>query len=261
MFEGPQEELNKTNNAQLALFLSGHIACEYLKEQTGKSIENLAKYLAGHSLGEYTALVQAGVFSFEDALRLVNKRAKFMFEATQQNPGGMVAILGLKKEFIEDLTKSTGTFLANDNTIGQIVISGSKSKMEEVSIKAKELGAKRVIELPVTGAFHSPLMQTASVNMAKEIDSIEMNDAIIPVIMNVTGIAHTKSDEIKENMKKQITGSVKWLETMEFMKYNGIKNIAELGTGNVLCGLFKKFDKEISTTSLTTIESFNKEYL
>ncbi|MCP4355815.1 MAG: ACP S-malonyltransferase [Proteobacteria bacterium] len=259
MFEGPQEELNKTNNAQLALFISGYIACEYLKEQTGKPIEELAKYLAGHSLGEYTALVQAGVFSFEDALLLVNKRAKFMFEATQQQPGGMVAILGLRKELINELTQETGTFLANDNTIGQIVISGDKSKMKDVSIKAKSLGAKRVIELPVTGAFHSPLMQTAADNMAKEIDSIPMNDAIIPVVMNVSGIAHTKAEEIKENMKKQITGSVKWLDTMEFMKSNNINNVAELGTGNVLCGLFKKFDKEITTTSLTTIES-TKEF-
>jgi [acyl-carrier-protein] S-malonyltransferase len=254
MFEGSIEELNQTNNAQLALFIVGFVACEVFKEQQGKSLNELAKFIAGHSLGEYTALAQAGVFSFEDGLKLVDKRAKAMFDATKQVDGSMAAILNLDIAKIYELAEKTGTVVANNNTIGQVVISGEKQNILKACELAKEMGAKRAIELPVSGAFHSPLMQQAADVMAKEIDSLDMNDATIPVIMNVTGKQVTDVATIKENMKKQITGSVQWVSTMEFMQENAISTVSEFGVGNVLCGLFKKFNKELDLHNITTIQ-------
>lgn len=253
MFEGPQEELNQTNNAQLALFITGFVACEVLKDQQNKQITDLAKYVAGHSLGEYTALAQAGVFSFEEGLKLVDKRAKAMFAATQDAQGSMAAILNLDIEKIQSIAKQTNTVVANNNTIGQVVISGEKDNIVNACGLAKESGAKRAIELPVSGAFHSPLMQSAADVMAQHIDALEMQDAIIPVVMNVTGTAVTDVATIKQNMKAQITGSVKWVETMQFMQANNILEITECGAGNVLCGLFKKFNKELTLNNFTTV--------
>tara|TARA_Y100001960_G_scaffold297735_1_gene344396 strand:- start:482 stop:1387 length:906 start_codon:yes stop_codon:yes gene_type:complete len=253
MFEGPQEELNQTNNAQLALFIAGFVACEVFKANEGKDIKQLAKFVAGHSLGEYTALAQAGVFSFEDGLKLVDKRAKAMFAATKDAEGGMAAILNLDSAKVQELAQETGTVLANDNTIGQVVISGEKEAIAKACVLAKEMGAKRAIELPVSGAFHSPLMQSASDVMAAEIDALEMKDAILPVVMNVTAEAVQDVATIKENMKKQITGSVKWVDTMQLMQGENISTVAEFGVGNVLCGLFKKFNKELDLQNITTI--------
>jgi len=254
MFEGTQEELNQTNNAQLALFIAGFVACEVIKANEGKDITELAKYAAGHSLGEYTALAQAGVFGFEEGLKLVDKRAKAMFEATETSAGSMAAILNLDITKVSEVADKTNTVVANNNTIGQIVISGEKENIVKACELAKEMGAKRAIELPVSGAFHSPLMQPAANVMAAHIDALDMNDAIIPVVMNVSGQAVTDVATIKENMKKQITGSVKWVEAMTFMQENGIATVAEFGAGNVLCGLFKKFNKELSLNNFTTVE-------
>lgn len=253
MFEGPQEELNQTNNAQLALFIAGFVACQYYKKQSGKKITDLAKFVAGHSLGEYTALAQAGVFSFEQGLQLVDKRAQAMYKATQEHQGSMAAILNLSSDKVQELAQQTNTTIANDNTLGQIVISGKKEDIQKACIIAKQVGAKRAIELPVSGAFHSPLMQSAADEMAQYIDTIEMNEPTIPVIMNITGKATTQVATIKDNMKKQITGSVKWVDTMNFIQQNGIDTVAEFGVGNVLCGLFKKFNKELKLHNIVNI--------
>ena len=255
MFEGPQEELNQTNNAQLALFIAGFVACEVLKANEEKSITDLAKFVAGHSLGEYTALAQAGVFSFEDGIKLVDKRAKAMFKATGNSEGSMAAILNLDIEKIKDLADKADVVIANDNTVGQVVISGEKEKIVNACALAKEMGAKRAIELPVSGAFHSPLMQEAADVMVAHIDELSMVDAKLPVIMNVSAKPVTDVATIKENMKKQITGSVRWVETMQLMQDSSISTVAEFGVGNVLCGLFKKFNKELSLVNITTTEN------
>jgi [acyl-carrier-protein] S-malonyltransferase len=255
MFEGPQEELNQTNNAQLALFIAGFVACEVLKSKEGKDIKDLAKFVAGHSLGEYTALAQAGVFSFQDGLKLVDKRAKAMFKATQENAGSMAAILNLDIEKIKEIAKESEVVVANDNTVGQVVISGSKEGIVKACELAKAAGAKRALELPVSGAFHSPLMQAAADEMSAHIDALEMNDAKLPVIMNVAAEAITDVATIKQNMKKQITGSVRWVETMQLMQDQNINTVAEFGVGNVLCGLFKKFNKELNLVNITTTEN------
>jgi [acyl-carrier-protein] S-malonyltransferase len=255
MFEGPQEELNQTNNAQLALFIAGYVACEVLKAKEGKQITDLAKFVAGHSLGEYTALAQAGVFSFEEGLKLVDKRAKAMFKATQEQSGSMAAILNLDIEKIKEIANESNVVVANDNTIGQVVISGSKEGIAKACELAKEAGAKRALELPVSGAFHSPLMQAAADEMAAHIDALEMNEAVLPVIMNVAAAGITDVATIKQNMKKQITGSVRWVETMQLMQDENISTVAEFGVGNVLCGLFKKFNKELTLENITTTEN------
>jgi [acyl-carrier-protein] S-malonyltransferase len=255
MFEGPQEELNQTNNAQLALFIAGFVACEVLKSKEGKDIKDLAKFVAGHSLGEYTALAQAGVFSFQDGLKLVDKRAKAMFKATQENAGSMAAILNLDIEKIKEIAKESEVVVANDNTVGQVVISGSKEGIVKACELAKVAGAKRALELPVSGAFHSPLMQAAADEMSAHIDALEMNDAKLPVIMNVAAEAITDVATIKQNMKKQITGSVRWVETMQLMQDQNINTVAEFGVGNVLCGLFKKFNKELNLVNIITTEN------
>lgn len=235
-FEGPDEKLKLTDIAQPAILAVSIAAFEAL----GK----MPDMTAGHSLGEYSALVCAGVIEFKDAISLVNKRGKFMQEAVPVGEGSMAAVLGLDRErLMEALNKasSSGTVeAANFNSPGQIVISGSAKGVEEAGRLCKEAGAKRVMPLAVSAPFHCSLMKPAADKLASELKNVPFKDARIPVVANVTARPETSGKEIKELLIKQVTGSVLWEDSVRWMAEQGAGRFVEIGPGKVLTGLIKK---------------------
>jgi len=244
-FEGPDEELKRTEITQPAILTISVAAFDFLKK---KGIPN-PDAVAGHSLGEYSALVAASALSFPDAVKLVHLRGKYMQAAVPLGQGTMAAVLGLGKAQIEDCCKkalSAGIVsAANYNSPGQVVISGQTEAVAKASEFCKEAGAKRVIPLQVSAPFHSPLMQPAADKLKVELDKIEVRDASIPVVSNVTANYVTQSEEIKSLLIKQVTGSVLWENSIQKMIQDGITKFTEVGPGNVLSGLIKKIDKNV----------------
>ncbi len=259
MSEGPAEDLNLTVNTQPALMATSMAVVEVLKKDFNYDITKNAKFLAGHSLGEYSACCASGVFSLTDTAKLLKIRGEAM-QAAQA--GAMAAILGLDIEKIRELADKAGVFVANDNCPGQVVISGSIAGIDKAIALAPEFGCKRAIKLPVSGAFHSPLMANAQEKMATALKEFNSNSPIIPVVQNVLATAVDNVDEIINNLTLQVTGSVKWRDSVAYMASQGITNIIELGAGKVLTGLVKKCDATITTLSVGTpseIEQFIKE--
>ena len=245
MFDGDKEELTQTKVTQPAIFLHSVILAKVL----GDSFK--ADMVAGHSLGEFSALVAANYMNFEDGLTLVYKRALAMQKACEQNPSTMAAILGLEDQIVEEVCNNiTGIVVpANYNCPGQLVISGSNVAVAEACQKLTEAGARRALQLPVGGAFHSPLMEPAQIELAKAIESTPFNEGDCPIYQNVTAKAETKPEEIKSNLIKQLTASVRWTQTIEQMKEDGLSTVTEVGPGKVLQGLFKKMDRALATES------------
>ncbi|WP_407482185.1 ACP S-malonyltransferase [Elizabethkingia meningoseptica] len=244
MFNGADEDLKKTKVTQPAIFIHSVAAV--------KAVDALgAQMVAGHSLGEFSALVANGVLSFEDGLRLVSKRAMAMQAACDANPSSMAAILGLDDDKVEEICASVEGIVvpANYNCPGQLVISGETKAVEEAMAKLKEAGAKRALLLPVNGAFHSPLMQPAQEELAEAINSTKFSKPIIPVYQNITTTAVSDPAEIKENLIKQLTGPVKWTQSVRNMIKDGATNFVEVGPGKTLQGLIKKIDSAVDTSS------------
>lgn len=244
MFKGTDEDLKKTKVTQPAIFIHSIAAV--------KAVDALgAQMVAGHSLGEFSALVANGVLSFEDGLRLVSKRALAMQAACDANPSSMAAILGLDDDRVEEICASVEGIVvpANYNCPGQLVISGETQAVEEAMAKLKEAGAKRALLLPVNGAFHSPLMQPAQEELAKAINTTKFNKPIIPVYQNITTTAVSDPEEIKQNLIKQLTGPVKWTQSVRNMIKDGATNFVEVGPGKTLQGLIKKIDSAVETSS------------
>lgn len=254
-FEGPIEELSQTINTQPALFTVSVIAGMVAKEAGLKPV-----VYAGHSAGEYAALCCAGAFSFEDGLKLIAKRAAFMTECGKNNPGKMAAVLNLDFDKIKSVMDEIDGICvaANINSLVQTVISGETDAVDSAMDKLKEAGAKRVVPLNVSGAFHSPLMADAQIKLAKELESVQINKLEVPVIANFTADFEYNSDEIKENLINQITGSVRWVETCQKMLSMGVDTVYECGSGNVLCGLFKKTVPEITGKKFSVMEDLEK---
>jgi [acyl-carrier-protein] S-malonyltransferase len=243
MFEGSDEDLKQTNVTQPAVFLHSVIAY--------KNIENpLPNMVAGHSLGEFSALVANGVLNFEDALRLVSIRAKAMQKACELNPGTMAAVLALADDKVEAICAeivaeiSEVVVAANYNCPGQLVISGSLKGIELACEKMKAAGAKRALVLPVGGAFHSPLMLPAKEELAAAIETTNFNEPICPIYQNVVAKAITDAAAIKKNLIAQLTGAVKWTQTIEAMYADGATVFTEVGPGKVLQGLVQKIVKD-----------------
>jgi len=253
-FEGPEEELKKTDITQPAVFTVSAIAFEILKEN-----DLIPDLLAGHSLGEYSALYAAGAISFEDCVRTVHLRGKFMQEAVPLGEGTMAAILGLKREAVEEICKKASSKgiveAANINSPGQIVISGKVEGVKEASSMAKEAGAKMIIELKVSAPFHSSLMKKAAEELKKALDNVSIKDASIPVISNVSAKPVTKSSEIKDLLVKQMTSPVLWEDSVKNMISGGISTFIEVGPGKVLSGLIKKIDKGVKLLRAEDISS------
>ncbi|MDP4171181.1 MAG: ACP S-malonyltransferase [Bacillota bacterium] len=255
IFEGPQEDLTKTFNAQPALLTTSIAMLEYFK-QSGIH----ADYVAGHSLGEYTALVAAETLSFEDAVYAVRKRGEFMEKAVPNGEGTMAAVLGLDRERLSELTEEITEAgfpvqLANMNCPGQIVISGSRKGVELAGDKAKGAGAKRVIALEVSGPFHSELMKPASKELNAVLNEITVNNATIPVIVNVSAQPITGASEIKEKLVEQLYSPVLWEDSVKTMLSLGVDTFIEIGPGKVLSGLVKKIDRSAKTFSVSDEES------
>ena len=245
MFEGEAEELKQTKVTQPAIFLHSTIFAKLLGHHFQPEM------VAGHSLGEISALTAAGVLAFEDGLKLVSKRALAMQVACEAEPSTMAAILGLDNEVVEGICeKVEGTVVAaNYNCPGQLVISGTVDAINDACEQLKEAGARRALVLPVGGAFHSPLMEPARAELAKAIEATTFNTPICPVYQNVTASAVTDPNEIKENLIAQLTAPVRWTQTMHQMIADGVSGFTEVGPGKVLQGLVKKVDRQIPTES------------
>jgi len=247
MFEGTAEDLKRTSVTQPAIFIHSVVAAKVHHLIEG------AQMVAGHSLGEFSALAAAGVLSFEDGLKLVSIRANAMQKACDQQESTMAAILGMEDALVEEVCASIKDEVvvpANYNTKGQLVISGSISGINQAVTLLKEKGARRALVLPVNGAFHSPLMESARVELAAGIEQASFANAQIPVYQNVTAAPHTNSVEIQENLLKQLTAPVRWTQTVIKMLEDGASSFIEVGPGKVLRGLIRKVNRKIPTSGV-----------
>jgi [acyl-carrier-protein] S-malonyltransferase len=244
MFEGSDEELKQTKVTQPAVFLHSVILAKVLGNQFQPDM------VAGHSLGELSALVANNTLTFEDGLQLVYKRALAMQKACEAEPSTMAAILGLEDAVVEAIcAKVDGIVVAANNSPGQLVISGAVPAVEKACDLCTESGAKRALVLPVGGAFHSPLMEPARAELAKAIESIQFSSPICPIYQNVTAKPVVQPEEIKANLIRQLTAPVWWTQTMEQMITDGATEVVEVGPGKVLQGLFKKVDRQFPCSS------------
>ena len=244
MFEGTDEDLRQTKVTQPAIFLHSVILAKTLGEEFNPDM------VAGHSLGEFSALVAAGALSFEDGLKLVATRAQAMQKACEVTPSTMAAVLALPNEKVEEICASIDDIVApaNYNCPGQVVISGTVTGVEAACPKMLEAGAKRALKLKVGGAFHSPLMQPAHDELAKAINEANFHTPVCPVYQNVDALPHTDPTEIKNNLIAQLTAPVKWTQIIQNMVKDGLTEVVELGPGAVLQGLVKKIDSSVATS-------------
>jgi [acyl-carrier-protein] S-malonyltransferase len=244
LFEGSKEDLQQTSVTQPALFLHAVILREVMGDQFQPAM------VAGHSLGEFSALTAAGALSFEDGLQLVRARATAMQEACELQPGGMTAVLGLEDVTVEKIcSQHEGVVAANFNCPGQVVISGEKKALENISATLEAAGARRIVPLPVGGAFHSTLMEPARVSLAAAIEATTFSNPICPVYQNVSAQAEQEAQKIKAQLISQLTGAVRWTQTIEQMIADGAKEFIEVGPGKVLQGLVRKINRNVAVGS------------
>lgn len=246
MFEGTEEDLKQTKVTQPAIFLHSVLLAKSLGDDFKPSM------VAGHSLGEFSALVAAGALSFEEGLRLVSKRAHAMQKACEAQPSTMAAVLALTDDKVEELCAEVEGVVApaNYNCPGQVVISGTVEAVDAACEKMKAAGAKRALRLKVGGAFHSPLMEPARAELAEAIAATEFNTPVCPVYQNVDAKPHTDPAEIKENLIKQLTSPVRWTQDVQAMIADGADEFIELGPGKVLQGLVSKINKEVAVSGM-----------
>ena len=267
MFEGPEADLTLTENAQPALMAVSLAVVEVLKKQGGLEIAKAARFVAGHSLGEYSALCAAGTFTLADTARLLKLRGRSMQKAVPVGQGAMAALMGADLEAAQaiaaEAAAETGKVCAaaNDNAPGQVVISGDAVAVDRAIAIAATKGFKRAVKLPVSAPFHCPLMQPAADAMAEALAGVAMQAPVVPVVANVVARAISEPDEIRARLVEQVCGAVRWRESMLYIKGEGVDTLVELGAGKVLTGLAKRIDKElagISVQSPADIESFLK---
>ena len=265
MWDGPLEDLTLTENAQPALMAVSLAVIRVLEAQGNWTIAEQAAYVAGHSLGEYSALAAAGTFTLADTARLLKTRGQAMQKAVPVGQGAMAALLGAEfeqaKEIAAEAAQGDVCEAANDNASGQVVISGSKAAIDRAIAIAATKGLKRAMLLPVSAPFHCSLMQPAADVMAEALAAVAMKAPVVPVIANVIAAPVQDPDEIRKLLVAQVTGTVRWRESVLAMKGLGVDTLVEAGTGKVLAGLVKRIDKEISAVSLNTpadIEAFLK---
>jgi [acyl-carrier-protein] S-malonyltransferase len=264
-FEGPDEALTKSNHCQPAIFVTS-VACAKALEASSfaKATEDRegvapdAVAMAGLSLGEWTALHMAGVLSFEDTVKVLEARGRFMQEACDEQAGGMVSIIGLAREQLDAICAETGVTVANLNSSAQTVLSGAKAGIEKAEALATEAGAKRAIILNVAGAFHSPLMASAATKLDEVLAGITFNEPTVPVLSNVKGEPHAGADAIRANMISQVTDSVRWLSCVEWLQAQGVDRYVECGPGKVLTGLIKRIAKGATLENVNDVASVEK---
>ena len=249
IFEGPEEKLTSTAYCQPALFTMSVAALKAFEAHP--KYKNISvKFTAGLSLGEYSALTASGVMSFEDTLRLVQKRAAFMEEAAKENQGAMAAVIGFDKKLLVEICRETGAEIANFNSHEQIVITGLQQKVDDAIEAIKLEGGQRIIPLAVSGAFHSSLMASAALKFSASLKDIVINQSLMPVLSNVTAKPHTDPEEIRIDLAKQITNSVQWVKCVEYMTSHGIADFIEIGPGKVLKGLVRRINPAINVFNI-----------
>jgi [acyl-carrier-protein] S-malonyltransferase len=256
MFEGPEDELTLTENAQPALMAASMAAMAVLKVEGEVDIAKVASFVAGHSLGEYSALAAAGAFSLSDTARLLKTRGQAMQQAVPVGEGAMAALLGLDldvaKEVVNEAAQGDVLATANDNAPGQVVVSGKREAVERAVDVAKEKGAKRAMLLQVSAPFHCPMMAPAADVMAEALAAVELLPPILPLIANVTAAPVEDPAEIRRLLVEQVTGMVRWRECCMTMRAKGVEKLVEVGSGKVLSGLARRIDKELSASNVST---------
>ena len=261
MWEGSDSEISLTTNAQPALMACGVATYRVLSKFENKNLKQLADFTCGHSLGEYTAMTVAKVFSLKECAILLRLRGESMQKAVPVGKGAMAAFIGISInqtiEIIEKAQIHGICDIGNDNADGQVVISGDIKAVENAIEIAKDNGVKRAILLPVSAPFHCRLMEPARVIMEEALNNLKFNVPLIPIVSNITALAHTDPTILRKNLIDQVTGTVKWRETMEFAKNQGVKKITELGSGKVLTGIAKRMVKDVFSESYENPEDFD----
>ncbi len=252
-FEGPEEELTKTHNVQPAILVVS-IACLKALENAAIADLPVPAFLAGHSLGEYTALVAAGVLGLADAVLLVRERGRLMYEAGLRNPGSMLAVIGLDEETVKDVCLQTGTEISNVNCPGQIVISGGVQALAEANRLGKTRGARTMIPLKVSGAFHSALMEPVIAEFSKIVSNVRLRQPGTAVVSNVTAQPLTDVDSIRKELVKQLRNCIQWQRSVEYMIRSGIAAFYEIGPGRVLSGLIRRINSELPIFNMSGTE-------
>ena len=250
-FEGPIDKLSTTEFSQVAILTVSIAALEALKE-SGFEIE--PEYLAGLSLGEYSSLVASGSIDFETALRLVEKRGRFMHEASLKNPGQMASILGLSEDEVKEITEASGTYMVNFNCPGQIVISGRRENIKKAEELATDKGAKRFIVLKVSGAFHTRYMDEASKKLEEEMQQVEFKKPEVKIVFNVTADIEDEPDKIKKNLAYQVNHPTYWQRSIEYIQERGVNRFFEIGPGRILRGLLRRINPELRVYNIGSKE-------
>ena len=254
-FDGPEPDLTKTDNAQPGIYLVSWVCFHLLKSRVpGFQFEAAA----GLSLGEFTALAAAGALGFEDGLRVVRQRGRFMQEACEVTRGGMAAIIGLDEKTTREVCAQSGVALANLNCPGQLVISGAAEGIERACELAKSRGARRALPLPVAGAYHSPLMASAQAKLARELEGVPLASLEVSVISNVTAQPHDGPEEIRARLLEQLTASVRWEESMRYLLSQGFSRFIELGPGTALSGFMRRIDKTAEVFNIADCSSLER---
>lgn len=251
-FEGPEDELRQTINAQPAI-MTVSIACLRAASEVNHTVS--PSFVAGHSLGEYTALVAANVLGFADAIRLVRERGRLMQKAGEIKPGGMAAVIGLDEAVLREICRESGAEIANFNCSGQIVISGSKEALARAMELAKARDARRVIPLQVSGAFHSTLMQPTIEGLSQAIAQINFRTPEVPIVVNSTAQPVTTAEGVKEELLRQLCNCVQWQPSVEYMVGEGVSTFVEIGPGQVLSGLIKRISDKVQVLNMSDPES------
>ena len=260
-FDGPADALNDTWNTQPAIFVTSVAALRVMEE---RGIDRPV-YVAGHSMGEFSALVAAGALSFEDGLKLVRERGRLMKQADEHSPGGMAAILGLQREPVDAICvtaqEQSGEYVgvANDNCPGQIVISGTTGALEQAMVLAKEQGAKRATRLAISIAAHSPLMAEAAADFIRALDATPLRQPSVPLVANATAGPLTDPDEIRDALGRQLTSPVRWTESMRWMIAQGVTRFVEVGPKDVLTGLLRRIDRKVERLTSAKVLALDEE--
>jgi [acyl-carrier-protein] S-malonyltransferase len=252
-FEGPEEELTKTHNVQPAILVVS-IACLKALDKAAIGRFPSPSFVAGHSLGEYTALVAAGALGLADAVLLVRERGRLMYEAGLRNPGSMLAVIGLDEKTIGEVCLETGTEISNINCPGQIVISGAVQGLAEANKSARTRGARAIIPLKVSGAFHSALMEPVIAEFSEIVSNVQFRSPNIPVVSNVTARPLTDVDSIREELVKQLRNCIQWQGSVEYMTQSGVATFYEIGPGRVLSGLLRRIDSELQVFNVAGVD-------
>jgi [acyl-carrier-protein] S-malonyltransferase len=248
-FEGPETELRQTINAQPALVATSLACLEAVREVNSNALPPPA-FVAGHSLGEYTALAVAGVVDFATVVYLARERGRLMHEAGLARPGGMVAVIGFDEASLVEVCRETGTWLANVNCPHQLVISGTQENLAKASELARARGAKRTVPLSVSAAFHTPLMQSAVDGMSRVLGSIPFADPVVPIVANTTAEPMTSAAEVKAELLRQLCHGVQWQRSVEHMIDDGVAAFIEIGPGEVLSGLIRRINPDVQTVNI-----------